>query len=55
MKKVNGDSKLQIKPSETEQAIETNGKHEIVINLQSHAFKYYDKSFVADVNDFRPI
>ena len=47
---VNGDSKLQTKPSKTEIAIETNEHHEIVFNLQSHAFKYYDKSYIADVN-----
>ena len=49
-KMVNGDSKLQTKPSKTELAIETNEKHEKVLNLKSHAFKYYDKSYVATVN-----
>ena len=49
-KLVSGGSKLQTKPSETELAIETNEKHEIVFNLQSHAFKYYDKSYIADFN-----
>ena len=46
---VNGYSKLQTKPSKTKLAIETNEKHEIVFNLQSRTFKYYDKWYVADI------